>query len=65
MAGFAAFKYLLSYLPHSGSVIGRLPDDIAPYKTTKSALRFAPDKPLPKSLVEKLVISRMREAGLA
>jgi len=41
-----------------------LPDDIAPYETSKGALRFAIDKPLPKRLVKKLVIARMRELGL-
>ncbi len=30
VAGFAAFKNHLGYLPHSGSVLAELPDDIAP-----------------------------------
>ena len=64
VAGFAAFKNHLSYLPHSGSVLGQLPDDLASYEKSKSALRFATDTPLPNGLVEKLVITRMREAGL-
>ena len=64
VAGFAAFKNHLSYLPHSGSVLGKLPDDIAAYQRSKSALRFATDTPLPKGLVKKLVVTRMREAGL-
>jgi uncharacterized protein YdhG (YjbR/CyaY superfamily) len=64
VAGFAAFKHHLSYLPHSGSVLGKLPDDLAAYEQSKSALRFAVDTPLPKGLVEKLVVTRMREAGL-
>jgi uncharacterized protein YdhG (YjbR/CyaY superfamily) len=64
VAGFAAFKNHLSYLPHSGSVLSMLPDEIAPYETSKGALRFAIDKPLPKRLVKKIVIARMRELGL-
>ena len=64
VAGFAAFKNHLSYLPHSGSVLSMLPDDIAPYEASKGALRFAVDKPLPKRLVKKLIITRMRELGL-
>jgi uncharacterized protein YdhG (YjbR/CyaY superfamily) len=64
VAGFAAFKHHLSYLPHSGSVLGKLPDDLAGYEKSKSALRFATDTPLPEGLVEKLVTTRMREAGL-
>jgi uncharacterized protein YdhG (YjbR/CyaY superfamily) len=64
VAGFAAFKNHLSYLPHSGSVLAMLPDDIAAYDTSKGALKFAIDKPLPKRLVKKLIITRMRELGL-
>jgi len=63
-AGFAAFKHHLSYLPHSGSVLATLADDVAAYETSKGSLRFPVDKPLPKQLVEKLVRARMREAGL-
>ena len=65
VAGFAAFKHHLSYLPHSGSVLATLADDVAAYETSKGSLRFAVDKPLPKQLVKKLVRARMREAGLA
>ena len=65
MAGFAAFKHHLSYLPHSGSVLATLADDVAAYETSKGSLRFAVDKPLPRQLVKKLVRARMREAGLA
>ncbi|TML28748.1 MAG: DUF1801 domain-containing protein [Actinobacteria bacterium] len=65
VAGFAAFKQHLSYLPHSGSVLSALADDVARYDTSKGALRFAVDKPLPKRLVKKLITTRMRELGLA
>jgi uncharacterized protein YdhG (YjbR/CyaY superfamily) len=64
VAGFAAFKHHLSYLPHSGSVLATLADDVAAYETSKGSLRFPVDKPLPKQLVEELVRARMREAGL-
>jgi uncharacterized protein YdhG (YjbR/CyaY superfamily) len=65
VAGFAAFKNHLSYLPHSGSVLATLPDDVAPYETSKGSLKFAINKPLPKRLVKKLIHTRMRELGLA
>ena len=63
VAGFAAFKNHLSYVPHSGSVLATLPDDTAPYQTSKGSLKFAVDNPLPKRLVKKLVSARMRELG--
>jgi uncharacterized protein YdhG (YjbR/CyaY superfamily) len=62
VAGFAAFKNHLSYLPHSGSVFPELREDIAPYVTSTGALRFPIDTPLPKPLVEKLVLVRMAQA---
>jgi uncharacterized protein YdhG (YjbR/CyaY superfamily) len=65
VAGFAAFKNHLSYLPHSGSVLATLPDDVAPYETSKGSLKFAINKPLPKRLVKKLIHTRMAELGLA
>lgn len=65
VAGFAAFKNHLSYLPHSGSVLAALADDVNSYQQTKGSLHFAIEKPLPKRLVRKLVITRMRQLGLA
>ncbi len=61
VAGFAAYTNHLSYMPHSGSVIAALGDDVAGYETTKGALKFRVDEPLPKRLVRKLVTVRMRE----
>jgi uncharacterized protein YdhG (YjbR/CyaY superfamily) len=62
IAGFAAFKNHLSYLPHSGSVFPELRDELSPYKTSTGALQFAIDKPLPKTLVRKLIAIRRRPA---
>lgn len=62
VAGFAAFKNHLSYLPHSGSVLSELRDEIASYESSSGALRFPIDTPLPKALVKKLVTTRMRQA---
>jgi uncharacterized protein YdhG (YjbR/CyaY superfamily) len=62
IAGFAAFKNHLSYLPHSGSVFPGMPEELASYKTSSGALRFGIDQPLPARLVEKLIVVRMRQA---
>jgi uncharacterized protein YdhG (YjbR/CyaY superfamily) len=61
VAGFAAFKDHLSYLPHSGSVLAQLSDDLAGYTKTKGSLHFPVDEPLPDGLVEKLVTVRLRQ----
>jgi uncharacterized protein YdhG (YjbR/CyaY superfamily) len=62
IAGFAAFKNHLSYLPHSGSVFPGLGDTILHYKTSSGALQFPVDRPLPKALVKKLIAIRKRQA---
>ncbi len=63
VAGFAAFKDHLSYLPFSGSVLGQLADELHGYTMTKSALHFPVDRPLPKTLVQKLIAVRLGEIG--
>jgi uncharacterized protein YdhG (YjbR/CyaY superfamily) len=62
IAGFAAFKNHLTYVPHSGSVFPQLQDELAGYVTSTGALRFAIDEPLPPPLVEKLIAVRLRQA---
>lgn len=62
IAGFAAFKSHLSYLPHSGSVIAQLSSETEGYTHTKGSLHFPISEPLPAELVERLVRARMAEA---
>ena len=62
VAGFAAFKDHLSYLPHSGSVFPQLADELTGYTFSAGALRFDVDRALPASLVERLVEVRLRQA---
>ena len=61
VAGFAAFKDHLSYLPFSGAVLAQLPDQLKGYTMTKSSLHFPVDRPLPKTLVKKLIAVRLGE----
>ena len=61
VAGFAAFRHHLSYLPFSGSVLPQLTDELAGYTMTKSALHFPVDQPLPKTLVKRLIAMRLGE----
>ena len=59
VAGFAAFKNHLSYLPHSGQVLSSLGDAVAGYKQTPGSLHFAIDEPLPDELVRRLVEAKL------
>jgi len=62
VAGFAAFKKHLSYLPHSGSVIPKLGKELEGYTSTSGSLHFPVDQPLPEALVRQLLAVRMAEA---
>jgi uncharacterized protein YdhG (YjbR/CyaY superfamily) len=62
IAGFQATSKGCSYYPFSGTTLKTLADDIEGYSQTKSALHFGPDKPLPASLVRKLLEARIAEA---
>lgn len=64
VAGFAAFKNHLSYLPHSGSVFPELAEELAGYAKSSGALRFPVDEPLPADLVRKLIDVRIRQASV-
>ncbi|MEZ4501468.1 MAG: DUF1801 domain-containing protein [Dehalococcoidia bacterium] len=62
VAGFAAFKKHLSYLPHSGSILEQLGDELEGYERTPGSLHFALDEPLPRALVERLIELRIAQA---
>ena len=62
VAGFAAFKNHLSYLPHSGSVFPELREELANYRTSTGALRFPVSESLPEPLVQRLISVRISQA---
>jgi len=59
LAGFAAFKNHLAYLPHSSMVFNQI-EELAAYKFTPGSLHFAIDEPLPKHIVAKLIEVRKK-----
>ncbi len=61
VAGFAAYKGHLSYLPHSGTVLETLAAEVSEYTTSKGALRFPIDTPLDRHLVARLITARRDE----
>jgi uncharacterized protein YdhG (YjbR/CyaY superfamily) len=61
LAGYAAGKTFCSYYPMSGRVITKLKDELKDFSTSKGAIRFSLDKPLPKALIKKLVQARLSE----
>jgi uncharacterized protein YdhG (YjbR/CyaY superfamily) len=61
VAGFAATAKGCSYFPFSGSTLSTLAGELEGYGGTKSSLHFDPAKPLPATLVRKLIKTRIAE----
>ncbi|MCL5991647.1 MAG: DUF1801 domain-containing protein [Bacteroidetes bacterium] len=57
---FASFKNHCSFFPGS-AIIENFKEELKAYKTSKGTIQFAFDKPLPASLVKKIVKARMKE----
>ncbi len=61
VAGFAAFKAHIAYLPHSGSVLPQLADALQGYVYTPGSLHVPYDAPLPAGLLTQLLAVRVAE----
>jgi uncharacterized protein YdhG (YjbR/CyaY superfamily) len=59
LVAFAAFKDHCSFFPGSG-VMDAYQEELKNYKTSKGTIRFTIDKPLPATLVKKLVRARLK-----
>ena len=58
---YAAFKEHCSFFPGNSSLIEEFGEELAGYSTAKGTIRFPVDKPLPSSLIRKIVRARMAE----
>lgn len=58
---FAAFSNHCSFFPGSLAVMAAFKDELKAYHTSKGTIRFPVDKPLPATLVKKLVRARLAE----
>ena len=58
---FAAFKNHCSFFPASGLLIKEMATELAAYKTSKGTIQFTIDKPLPATLVKKMVKMRVKQ----
>lgn len=57
---YAAFKNHIGFYP-TASGIASFADELKAYKTSKGAIQFPLDKPIPVSLVKKIVTFRKKE----
>jgi uncharacterized protein YdhG (YjbR/CyaY superfamily) len=58
---FGAWANHCSFYPGSSITLKKFQDDLEGFQITKGTVRFSPDKPLPVSLVKKLVKARIAE----
>ena len=58
---FGAWANHCSFYPANSAMLKKLRDDLKGFQTSKGTIRFSPDKPLPESLVKKLVKARVAQ----
>lgn len=59
LVSYAAFTEHCSFFPGAGPIQAHQ-DELKSYQTSKGTIRFPPNRPLPASLVKKLVKTRIR-----
>jgi uncharacterized protein YdhG (YjbR/CyaY superfamily) len=61
LVSFGAAKRHVALYVMRGSALEALKDDLEAYDTSNTVVRFAPNRPLPASLVKKIVEARLGE----
>jgi 3-methyladenine DNA glycosylase AlkD/uncharacterized protein YdhG (YjbR/CyaY superfamily) len=61
IAGYGASANHCAYYPMSGAIVAAMKDDLKAYETSKGAIKFPIGKPLPATLIKKLVKARLAE----
>jgi uncharacterized protein YdhG (YjbR/CyaY superfamily) len=57
---YAAFKQHIGFYPKASALVA-FKSELAPYKTSKGAVQFPIEKPIPTNLVKKIVKFRLKE----
>ena len=61
LVSYGAAKSHLSFYVQSPNVMAAFADRLAAFRTSKGAISFQPDKPIPATLVKQLVKARLTE----
>lgn len=61
LVSYAAFKKHCSFFPMGSAVLDALGDEVKPYRTAKGTMQFPLDKPLPATLIRKIVKARVAQ----
>jgi uncharacterized protein YdhG (YjbR/CyaY superfamily) len=60
LVAFGAFRNHLSFFPMSSTLIRQFPE-AAPFATSSGTMQFQPDRPIPATLVKKMVRARIAQ----
>jgi uncharacterized protein YdhG (YjbR/CyaY superfamily) len=63
LAAFSASKHHCSFFPMDGSTVSALAAELKGFDVSKGTIRFTPDKPLPASLIKRIVKARAAAIG--
>ena len=63
LVSYDAYKTHYSLFPASEAVVAALGDELTHYLTGKGTIRFPADRPIPTTLVARIVQIRVREVG--
>jgi uncharacterized protein YdhG (YjbR/CyaY superfamily) len=61
LVGYAAFKNHCSLFPTGSGVFEKFAKELENFPTSRGTIRFPSDRPLPDSLVKKIVKTRVAE----
>lgn len=59
LVGFAAAKHHCALYPMSGNTVEEFKEELTGYSTSSGTIRFTASHPLPDSLVQRIVASRI------
>lgn len=61
LVGYAAHKEHCSFYPWSGETLKNFSKELSGFETSAGTVRFTVDKPIPASLIKKIVLARLLE----
>jgi len=64
VVGIGGWSDFVSLYPYGSSLITKFKDDLKDLKTTKGAIQFELNKPLPKEVIKKIVTNRLKDLNI-
>src|SRR6476620_9693004 len=59
LVGFAGYKNHCGFYPWNGHTVADFKNELEGYKTSKAAIQFPLDAPLPESLIRRIIDARI------